>query len=209
MAANPNDYVDKDLVLASMPDTGIDSQGALVNDLIPRACRLIDKYCKVPSGSFKVTTDEVYYFEGYGASNELVISPLAADPTTVSIATTPGMTYPDDYDDLTTSDYILYPLNAAQLGEPYFKIRLTQESSYFIWPDHPKAARIEGKFGYSESPPDPIIQAAVIQIGRWVKRGLQVWQDTGANVDLGEIQYTQKIDPDLKLLLDDFIRTVI
>ena len=49
--------------------------------------------------------------------------------------------------------------------------------------------------------------ATIIQASRWFKRGQQAFQDTGAVVELGQLRYTQKLDPDVAALLG-FLRRV-
>lgn len=208
MASSPNDYVTASEVIAAMPSQGMDSQESLIETLITRVCRMIDSYCGVDPGSFKVTTDEVRHFSGSG-QKRMSIAMIATDPTTVSIGDGDGVTYPDNYEDLTINDYVLWPYNALQNGEPFTTIILTAWGQYSYWPEGVKRVRVEGKFGFSENPPDDIVQAAIIQVGRMVKRGLQSFEDTGANEDLGQMTYTQNIDPDLKLILNPYKRTAI
>lgn len=208
MATNPNDYVTKDAVIAAMPSQGIDSQETLIEALIPRISRMVDSYCGVDPGGFKVDTDEVRYFNGSGCVDQL-IGMIATDPTTVSIEEGGGLVYPDDYTDLSDSDYIVLPHNASQFGEPYTMLRVSPYGAYSYWPSGLKKVRVEGKFGFSENPPDDVVQAVIIQIGRMVKRGLQSFADTGANEDLGQMTYTQSIDPDLKLMLNPYKQVAI
>ena len=52
------------------------------------------------------------------------------------------------------------------------------------------------------SPPDEIKQATIIQAMRWFKRGQQAFSDTGAVLELGQLRYTQKLDPDVALILE-------
>lgn len=49
------------------------------------------------------------------------------------------------------SDYVLYPYNASQKGEPYWGLELlfNAPSGLVYWPWHPRAVKLAGLFGYS------------------------------------------------------------
>ena len=70
-----------------------------------------------------------------------------------------------------------------------------------MWYDYPKAVKVIGKFGFSAAAPSEIVQATIIQVMRWFKRGQQAYQDTGAIVELAQLRYVRKLDPDVETLL--------
>ncbi|OQC57688.1 MAG: hypothetical protein BWX54_01141 [Verrucomicrobia bacterium ADurb.Bin018] len=63
------------------------------------------------------------------------------------------------------------------------------------------ATHAKGSVIYIWRPADIIRQAATVQAVRWFKRGQQGFQDTGAVAELGQITYTQKLDPDIATML--------
>lgn len=56
-------------------------------------------------------------------------------------------------------------------------------------------------------PPEPIRQAAMIQVMRSLMRAKQAYQDASANPDLGQMFFVQDIDPEAAVLLRPYKRT--
>ena len=61
--------------------------------------------------------------------------------------------------------------------------------------------RITANWGVTASPPDIIREAAIMLAARWWKRMESAMSDTLASGELGQLLYTQPIDPDVKMLL--------
>lgn len=78
-----------------------------------------------------------------------------------------------------------------------------------VWYAYPKAVKVVGKFGYTTATPDDVKQATIIQAVRWFKRGQQSFKDTGAIAELGQLQYTQALDPDVAQLLKHLRRVTL
>lgn len=198
-----NAYCTAAEVKAVMPDsfTTTDTDyDTLLGTLASRASRAIDRFCKRDSGAFYADTDETRYFDGSG-TDELLIDELAAAPTSLSVAED-GI----NYTDWTTEDYILWPYNRT----PYTRILVDMmNGAKSIFPKFPRAVKIVGKFGYSVAVPEEIKQATIIQAIRWFKRGQQAYQDTGAIVELGQLKYTQAVDPDVAMMIEHFKQVVI
>ena len=200
-----NAYCTAAEVKAVMPDsfTTTDTDyDTLLGTLASRASRAIDKFCKRDEGAFYADTDETRYFDGSG-TDELLIDELAAAPTSLSVAED-GI----NYTDWTTEDYILWPYNRT----PYTRILVDMmNGAKSIFPKFPRAVKIVGKFGYSVAVPDDIKQAAIIMTVRYFKRGQQGFNDVGAVVELGQLRYVDKLDPDVAAILLDggYVRMMI
>lgn len=200
-----NAYCTAAEVKAVMPDsfTTTDTDyDTLLGTLASRASRAIDRFCKRDSGAFYADTDETRYFDGSGM-DELLIDELAAAPTSLSVAED-GI----NYTDWTTEDYILWPYNRT----PYTRILVDMmNGAKSIFPKFPRAVKIVGKFGYSVAVPDDIKQAAIIMTVRYFKRGQQGFNDVGAVVELGQLRYVDKLDPDVAAILLDggYVRMMI
>jgi|GEM_PF-606731 len=189
-------------IKAAMPDGNWGtSYDTLLATLAEQASRMIDQYLRRKPGAFAISRDTVRYFDGNG-KQRLSTGELAAAPTSVQVAET------GDLNTLTTwaaTDYILYPLNAADDGKPYTHAVIdTLYGSKAVWCAYPKAVRITGKFGYATSTPGTINRAAIIQAVRWFKRGQNAYADTGAIVELGQLTHTKKLDPEVELILAPF-----
>lgn len=206
----------------AVPDgTGNSSQwgsayDALLTALITRASRALDLYCNRKNGAFNVGADTQRYYDGHKAITRqigtvnypfLKIDELAQAPTSVEVSQT-GLAA--DFVAWQTSDYILWPYNAADDGYPYWAILadvLNGTKYYFYW--WPRNVRITGRFGFSTSVPDAVKQATIIQAIRWFKRGQDQYQDTMVIVDAQQKTYQNVIDPDVCKLVDHLRKVTV
>jgi len=110
-----------------------------------------------------------------------------------------------DYTVWSSSDYIEYPYNHTAKNKPITKLisDMWNQSTNTAFYRYPKSVRVTGFPGYSTTPPDTIALATRIQAVRWFMRAKQGYQDTGANVNLGAMTITTRLelDPDVKQLL--------
>lgn len=192
---------------AVMPDTSWGSSyDAVLAALIERASRAIDMFTGRWPGAYYVISDSVRYFDGNGKS-DLFIDELASAPSAVHVAETGDLSA---YSLWSSSDYFMKPYNASQFGMPYEWIGLDLlYGAKTSWPAYQKAVKITGKFGYSLTTPSEVKQATIIQAVRWFKRGQQAFRDTGAIVELGQLTYTQAVDPDVAEIISHLRRLSI
>ncbi len=66
------------------------------------------------------------------------------------------------------------------------------------------AAHVQGKAIDIWRPPDPVKQAAIIQIVRLFERGTIGFSDSRANAELGQMFWTKAMDPEARALLDPY-----
>ena len=209
-----NDYCTTTEAKAAFPDTSWSTTyDTLFGLLATRVSREIDRFTGRHPGAYYVTTDSTRYFTGSG-DLRLAVGELSTAPTTVSMALSgvvdnsagTGGTYTD----LSASDYLLYPYNAADFGRPYQVLEMDLiNGSYAAWYSYPKAIKIVGKFGYSTAIPDEVKQATITQVFRWFKRSQQAFTDSGVNVDLGEMVYRKALDPEVTLMIEHLRRQAI
>lgn len=211
----PNNYCTVPQVWQALPDANPGSSGAydtLIESLIGRACRMFDRQTHREPGAYaRSSTDtETRYFDGSGGAYQWV-DEICAAPTSVSVSQT-GSLADSDYTAYSSTDYVLWPYNAAAKGEPYTRLDLdTINGSQSAFYRFPKSVKIVAPFGYcdtSDTPPE-IVEAMIIQVARWFGRGRQGYQDTGAIVELGQLTYTQRFDPDVAEVVDQFKRVAI
>src|SRR3990167_1236048 len=197
----------------ALPDSGISSAyDILLTDLIRRASRALDRYTKWEAGSFaRASTDEeTRYYDGSGGSQQW-IDPYVVAPSLLAVSESGGLAS-SDYTSYPSTDWFVWPPNAAAKGEPYYRIDLdTLNGNKQVFYKYPKSVKVTAPFGHSlaSAIPDEIVQATVIQAARWFKRGQQAFQDTSAIVELGQLRYTQKLDPDVAEIIDHFKRVVV
>ena len=91
------------------------------------------------------------------------------------------------------TDFLAWPYNAPPVK------RLDRKGR---WPR--TRIKVTGVFGYSEQPPATIAMACKIQTMRWFMRAKGGFEDSQASAAVGQMFYTQDIDPDVKLLLEAY-----
>jgi hypothetical protein len=194
-----NDYVTYEEVTEHLVEVPLDeSYQELFEQLITRASRLIDGLLKREPGAFYVSADTTRYFSGSG-DERLWIGEMAAAPTTVSVAETGILT---TYTAWAATDYICWPYNALLEGMPYLRLDIDSlNGTKSCWYSYPKSVKVIGKFGFSAAVPDEIKEACIVQIVRWFKRGQQAFQDAGAVMELGQLRYVRKLDPEVETML--------
>lgn len=179
-------------------DTSYDT---LLGAFVTAASRLIDRYCGGEDSWFSPSTDDqTRYFDGSG-DRELWIN-AALSITGVSVAESGNV---DDYTDWTVdTDYFVYPYNYSDIGKPIRKLIVRWDGNKGRFLRFPKAVKIIGVFGYSATTPADVAMAAKIQTMRWFMRAKQGFEDTAASAAVGQMFYTQELDPDIKLILQHY-----
>lgn len=198
-----NDYCSSSDIKNQMPRSGLagtTDYDDTLTALITNASRLIDNEVGQWPGFFYPTTDdETRYFDGNGEI-EIDIDPLVS-LTTVSVSED-GNYASSDYTDWTlNTDFYTWPYNATAITQPMQRLIVDYNGSKSNWTRFRKAVKVTGVFGYTATVPEPIKQACIIQVMRWYMRGKQGYQDAGANVELGQMVYVKRLDPDVKELL--------
>jgi len=91
-----------------------------------------------------------------------------------------------------------------KIGDEQFICRAAQTNTLTVTgAQHGTTAAVHAKETpiYIWRPAEIIRMAATAQATRWFKRGQQAFQDTGAIAELGQMTYTQKLDPDIVTML--------
>lgn len=212
-----NDYCTLADVQAAVPDSGLSSSSdydSLITSLITRASRLIDKQARRQPGAFAVSgsasDNETRYYTGSGCDEQWV-DEMAGAPSYVGISSGGGV-QSSDYDTVSSTDYFLYPDNAALDYEPYRRIDLdTLNGAFSAFYAFRRSVKVTAPFGYAttDNTPEDIHQAAIITAMRWFKRGQQGYQDTGVIPELGQMMYTKALDPDVVETLAHYWRPAI
>jgi hypothetical protein len=186
-------YCTIDDVIAAMPDTQFsDEAKAGVAILLERASRYVDRLTGRADGAYLTDTESVRYYNGSGIET-LWTDEMISTPSQVSYHD--GLAWVD----YAPADYYAIPPN----GLPYHGLVLEATASPNVFPRGRRNIQVKALFGYSALPPLAIVQATLMIAVRWLKRGQQAYQDTGAVIDLGELRYTQAIDPEVWALLNE------
>lgn len=186
-----------DIKLA-MPDvTWGSGYDATLTAIAERASRMIDLLTGREDNAYAATVG----VRRYTALNSATVrtDEMADLPTRVEI-------WDGQWSDIANTDYYVEPINET----PYnFLVLDTLNGAMSAFPSYPNAVRVTAKFGYSVTPPTPILQATLTQTVRWLKRGQHGYQDTGAVAELGQLMYVQALDPDVAAVLDNFRRLAL
>jgi hypothetical protein len=204
-----NAYCTLSEVKQALPDGNWDATyDGILAVLTKRASRALDRECKVPPGYFCVTADTVRLFAGSGKPQQWV-DELATAPTLVEM----DEAGEGHYVVVPRDAYFLWPWNAPDEGQPYRRLDFYpfKDPGFYFWynlGDYP-TVRITGKWGWSTVTPEEVKQLAIIQAAKWFKRGQQGYADTGGVVELGQLRYTQALDPDIAELCKGLTRPTI
>jgi len=187
------DYCTLDEVKSELGIEEDDKDGMLAG-MIEQASSFIDVFCKREFSASTATR----YFDGarlLHISDLLTVTTLKLDQDGDGVFEVT----------MATSDYILYPLNDT----PKTMIKISRNSSYGSFADGiEKGVQIAGSWGYATTAPKPIRRAAIIQTCRWFKRKDSAFSDVVGSAETGEIIMYKGLDPDIKLLLEKYIKVV-
>ncbi len=190
-------YADAAAIKAVMPDvpwgTGYDT---ILGVLAARVSRLLDRAALRQPGEFATgTAGTVRYYDGSGC-RALWVDEMAAAPSKVEVSETGSRV---TYVTWASSDYILWPYNET----PYRRLDVDAlNGTKALWYGFPQSVKITAPWGFSVTPPDDLVEAVITQVVRWFKRGQQGFSDVGAIVELGQLKYVKKLDPDIEMILD-------
>jgi hypothetical protein len=162
--------------------------------LIERARARIDSYCQ---RTFTGVTATRYYHAVYDVYQDQRMLMLDRDLLTVTRITN------GDGEVLSASNYLLLPFNEP----PYYGIML-RRSSGKVWTyiNDPEAAIVvEGTWGFSSTPPDDIVHAAV-RLVAWYYHQADAPFETQGMPELGVVTVPSDMPADIKALLAPYQR---
>lgn len=198
-------YCTVDEVRRSAPDVELDlTYNEALEFLSEAASRLVDGLCRVEPGGFAASAEAVRWYQGDGGGL-LLTDQMAAAPSLVRVDVT-GL---GDWQVLAAGTWDVWPKSAVSRGRPYLGLTLTPAAEIGGWPVRVNSIEVTSTWGYSLTIPERVKQAVAIQAVRWLRRGQQGFADTGAIIELGQLRYVQKLDPDIELLLDGFDHAVV
>lgn len=203
------DYTTITAVKADMPDSNLYASTSydydlVIQGMITAASRLIDKEVGGWANYFYPSTDDqTRYFDGSGEV-DLYVDPIIS-LTSVYVSESGGRESTAYTAWTENTDYFVWPYNYSSIGVPIQMLLVDNDAGgKGTWGTTRKGIKITGVFGYSTTPPEDIKLACKITALRWFMRAKQSWQDTSANMALGELLYTQSLDPDVKEILKPY-----
>ncbi|MGB7054832.1 MAG: head-tail connector protein [bacterium] len=171
---------------------------ALISDLVDRAQKAIDSHTR---RTFEDPGADATRYFTVGVDTDGLVLLFDEDIYTITTVKTDADGTPRT---ILSSEYVTKPRN----NTPYYGIKILSSSNeYWDYTDDPEAGiEIAGRWAYSESAPDDIVQACA----RWAaylyrQRDSQVF-DVTAIPDAGIIQIPKGIPADVKILLNPYVR---
>lgn len=198
------DYCTVAEIKADIPDSPLSSTDTtydgVLSTMITAASRLIDhEVGRWPNFFYPSTDPETRYYNGSGEMEQWIDECISI--TSVAVAESGGTSTTDYIEWTQDVDYLTWPYQASQLGLPIMRLDVHCDGTKISWPGYRKSVRVTGIFGYSSTPPAEIKQACKIQTMRWFMRAKQGYQDSSASAELGQMLYTQQLDPDVREIL--------
>lgn len=199
-----NDYTSSTDAFAEMSEGSYSSSDyPNMATMVSAASRLIDAEVGRWAGFFYPTTDsQIMYYDGSGEEEQRIDEFASISEVAVSEQ---GLLSSTDYTAWTeNTHYVTKPYNATIKAKPITALEVVQvNNTKGGFYGYRKCVRVTGVPGYSTTVPDIVAQATKMQAVRWFMRAKQGYQDTGANVEVGQMKFSGKLelDPDIKALL--------
>ena len=207
--------------------------------ILTAASRSIDNACNRKLDGFVTTDAAARVFPGSGLATQRIdectsVTTVAAkearsDTTYTAWAATDWLLFRGDprwpefnvapYDGLMVEpggDYGIF-LSGASGGGSYMdrffpstrvpaRLRYNPRSAYSV-----PMVQVTARWGYADTCPAEIREAAIMQAARWYKRMQAAMSDALASAELGMLLYTQSLDPDIKRILVDgrYVRATV
>jgi hypothetical protein len=164
--------------------------------LVMQAQTFIDKYCK---RTFIVgSAGVVRYFDG-GPSPFWIDDCTAI--TAIALDEEADGTWSSS---MAATDWLLKPYNS----NPKTMLVLSPNSDYGSFCSGvTKGVKITGTWGYDTTVPEDVRRAAIIQCCRWFKRADTAYASALGPTELGVIQTFAGLDPDVKMILSEYVNT--
>jgi hypothetical protein len=200
------------------------SRDTVLTSMLDAAKELIDNLLNHPDGFTALTVAVARYFPGSGKPYQWIdecveISSVAvkdsATDTSYTAWTTPTTNLAGDGDWIAFTGHPDYPkFNVL----PYCGIMVDANGSYSVFTTgmfttrggfrpssdvgrNTPTVKVTAKWGYSVTAPTLIKEANIAQASRWYKKAQSAWADTLANVEMGELMFSKKLDPDIETML--------
>lgn len=182
--------------LRAQPDIARDAHDTTLETLLEAASRAIDAYCNRPDGFVAPAEggEEPRLFWGSGAPHLYIGDCVAVAEVALR---TGGGWVPLDEDAWAAYSGDSRRPSAAR---PYTGLLRADGG---VWArGRVPTVRAAARWGYAETVPPAIKQAAITLAMRWWMRGRTAWSDATASPELGALMYRQEVDPDVRMLLD-------
>jgi len=189
----PFDYTTLAAVKAHIPEGDV-AKDVVIEALIPRASRYIDRYKRVPESFYRngdaYAVADIHYYDGNGKVKLWI--DYCTEIEQVRVRNTTWAIWTEN------TDFVCWPYNTEALT----RLDIRELGSQTVWTSGQRNVEVTAKWGrYANTPPE-VEEACIIIIARLLERGSMIFRDVGAIMELGRLVYTQPMDPEAKAILD-------
>jgi hypothetical protein len=174
---------------------------------VTAASRAVDRECSkhVPRQFGQVAVAEArYYTARFDSTSARWVVEIDDIMVSTGMAVTLDINQ-DDVHETAISTYVLRPRSAAAKSRPWTQIALPRGGSQpSDWPD---AVKVVGTWGWS-AVPSTIVQATLLQASRFFTRKQAPFGTRGTPDDGSEEMLQYNADPDVKLMLRSYVKSV-
>jgi hypothetical protein len=172
---------------------------------ITAASRAVDRACNRQFGQITTAEARYYTWEKYLVEGRSALAVFDLYTVTdLAVAFDPGAD--GTYEETVTisTDFDLYPWNAAVDSRPWTHVVL-QPDSAFRFPVNPRGVRVTARFGWT-AVPTTIKQATLLQASRFFTRRNSPYGIAGSP-DMGsEMRLLARLDPDVAVMVGPYRR---
>jgi hypothetical protein len=189
-------YTTLEAVKAHIPE-GSALADPLIEELISRVSRDIDRYKRVPDSYYNngggYAVAETFYFDGNGKASLWVYPCTRIDLVRVREAA--GTTWEIW---VAGTDFYSWPYNREHVE----RLDIYEGGDQSVWPAGQRTVEVTAVWGGFESTPPEVEEACIIEVARTLGRGQQMFRDVGAITELSQLRYTKDLDPQARAILD-------
>lgn len=178
-----------------------DTDDAVLTALLAASSAAIDRFCNRPDSFVALDTAVARTFAGSGEGVQRI-----DECTSITLVET----FDGDWDAWAADDWLAFrgdPAAPDFAGTPYTGLMTAYNGSYATFPRLLRSrvplpsVRVTATWGYAETCPPQVREAAILQASRWWQRGKAAWADTLGNADMGLLMYRKVLDPDVENML--------
>lgn len=199
------EYATPNEIKAVMPDSigSVTTYDMLLGTLSERASRLVDAVLGLEDNALSPSvTPTARYFDGNG-ERYLHVPPFLSVTEVACKVQETDTTYSDVW--TADTDYLLAQgePEMPRWNEGWYDLLVVFPNSAKYFTPGMHTVKITARWGRAETVPAEVVQAVIVQVARWWKRGQSAFQDTAGMPELGMLTYTQKLDPDVQMILEN------
>jgi|LAHQ01.1.fsa_nt_gb hypothetical protein len=175
---------------------------AVLTALLAASSAAVDRFCNRPDGFVALATAVARTFAGSGHSVQAIDECAAITLVETGDGTTWTAWGADDW-----LAFRGDPAKPDFANLPYTGLMVAYRGAYATFPRLARngvglpSVRVTARWGYAETCPPQVREAAIVQAARWWQRGKGAWADTLGNADMGLLMYRKVLDPDVEHML--------